>query len=58
MLMKVINTGSQKGNCYVLKSDKEEILFLDCGCKYSYILKGISYQISKAIGCLLTHEHG
>ena len=58
MLMKTINTGSQKGNCYILKSNNGETLLLDCGCKYSNILKGISYKTSNVIGCLLTHEHG
>lgn len=58
MFMRVINTGSQPGNCYALKSESGEILFLDCGCKYSEILKGISYRISDVSGCLLTHGHG
>ena len=46
MFMRVINTGSQLGNCYTLKTESGEILLLDCGCKYSEILKGISYRIS------------
>lgn len=58
MFMRVINTGSQPGNCYALQAESGEILLLDCGCKYSEILKGISYRISDVVGCLLTHEHG
>lgn len=58
MFMKIINTGSQPGNCYALKSESGEILLLDCGCRYSEILKGISYRISDVSGCLLSHEHG
>lgn len=58
MFMRVINTGSHSGNCYALKSESGEILLLDCGCRYSKILKGISYKISGVSGCLLTHEHG
>lgn len=58
MFMRVINTGSQPGNCYALKSESSEILLLDCGCRYSEILKGISYRISEVSGCLLSHEHG
>ena len=46
MFMKIINTGSQPGNCYALKSESGEILLMDCGCRYSEILKGISYRIS------------
>ena len=41
MFMRVINTGSQPGNCYALKSESSEILLLDCGCRYSEILKGL-----------------
>lgn len=58
MFMKVINTGSQPGNCYSLKSESGEILLLDCGCRYSEILKGIYYRISDVLGCLISHEHG
>lgn len=56
--MRVINTGSQSGNCYALRSEAGETLLLDCGCRYPEILKGISYRISDVSGCLLTHEHG
>lgn len=41
-----------------MQSESGEILLLDCGCKYSKILKGISYRITDVVGCLLTHEHG
>lgn len=58
MFMKIINTGSQSGNCHALKSESGEILLLDCGCKYTEILRGISYRISEVSGCLLSHEHG
>ena len=58
MFMRVINTGSQSGNCYALRSEAGETLLLDCGCRYPEILKGISYRISDVSGCLLTHEHG
>lgn len=58
MFMRVVSTGSQAGNCYVLVSDSGEILLLDFGCQWRKILKGIDYQISKVVGGLLTHEHG
>lgn len=58
MFMRVISTGSTKGNCYALQSNTGEILLLDCGCKYKKILRGIDYQISNVAGTLLTHEHG
>ena len=62
MWLKVINTGSQYGNCYALISGDMrgdgEILLLDCGCKFKDILRGINYRIADVTGCLLTHIHG
>lgn len=58
MFMRVISTGSTKGNCYALQSSTGEIVLLDCGCKYKKILRGIDYQISNVSGVLLSHEHG
>ena len=58
MFMRVVNTGSTHGNCYVLKSNSGEMLLLDCGCKYKDILKAIDYRTSDVSGVFLTHEHG
>lgn len=56
--MRVISTGSTKGNCYALQSSTSEIVLLDCGCKYKKILRGIDYQINNVSGVLISHEHG
>lgn len=56
--MRVISTGSTKGNCYALQASTGEIVLLDCGCNYKKILRGIDYQISNVSGVLLSHEHG
>lgn len=58
VFMRVISTGSTKGNCYALQSSAGEIVLLDCGCDYKKILGGIDYQISNVSGVLLSHEHG
>ena len=58
MFMRVISTGSTKGNCYALQSSAGEIVLLDCGCDYKKILRGIAYLISNVSGVLLSHEHG
>ena len=58
MLLKVISTGSQAGNCYALIADDGEILLLDFGCEPNKILRGIDYKISDVCGALLTHMHG
>lgn len=56
MIMRIVNTGSKKGNCYALCSENE-ILLLDCGCDKKSIQRTINYDISKIVGCLLTHRH-
>ena len=58
MLLKVISTGSQAGNCYALIADNGEILLLDFGCEPKKILQGIEYKVSDVCGALLSHEHG
>lgn len=57
MLLNVISTGSQAGNCYALIADNGEILLLDFGCEPSKILRGIGYKISDVRAALLTHAH-
>ena len=58
MLLKVISTGSQAGNCYALIADNGERLLLDFGCEPNKILRGIGYRVSDVCGALLTHMHG
>ena len=57
MLLKIISTGSQAGNCYALIADNGEILLLDFGCEANRILRGIEYRISDVCGTVLTHVH-
>ena len=57
MLLKVISTGSQAGNCYAMIADNGEILLLDFGCEANRILRGIEYRISDVCGTVLTHVH-
>lgn len=55
MLLKVLGSGSS-GNCYLLQGEKE-ILILECGLTYKTILKGLNFNLSDVIGCLVTHSH-
>lgn len=55
MKLQVIGTGS-KGNCYVL-SNQEEALIIECGVKFDKIQKALDYNISKVVGCLMSHSH-
>jgi phosphoribosyl 1,2-cyclic phosphodiesterase len=55
MKMKVLASGSS-GNCYFLQN-QNETLIIECGIPYKDILKGLDFNISNALGCLVTHEH-
>lgn len=57
MNLKVLSSGSI-GNCYILESDKGEILIIDAGVSFSEIQKAINFQYKNVIGCLVSHEHG
>lgn len=56
MLLKCIASGS-KGNSYVLMSDTE-ILLIEAGVRLLQVKKAIDFQVSKIVGCLISHEHG
>lgn len=54
-MIKVIATGS-RGNFYILDTG-EEILLLECGINIKDIKKALNFDLSKVVGCLLTHSH-
>lgn len=56
MLLKCVSSSS-KGNSYVLESDNE-ILLLEAGIKLLEVKKAIGFQVSKVVGCIVSHEHG
>lgn len=55
--MKVTVLGSSSaGNCYVLKSETGSLL-LEAGIPFAKLQKGLNYDLSHVVGCLITHEH-
>lgn len=54
--LKVIGSGSQQGNTYIIEAGNERLL-LDLGCKWSDIMQGLNYDISNCFA-LVTHLHG
>ncbi len=48
---------SSKGNCYAIYADNGEILLLDAGMPRKEIFKGIDFNISGVVGCLVSHGH-
>lgn len=55
MRVKVLGSGSG-GNCYLLQG-KNETLIIECGINYREILKGLDFNLTNIIGCLVSHEH-
>lgn len=53
--LKTLATGSS-GNCYLL-STENETLILDCGIPIKEIKKGLNFDLSKVVGCVVTHVH-
>lgn len=56
MKLKVIGTGSQ-GNAYIL-SNENEALLIECGVNINDIKKALNFDLSKVVGCIISHEHG
>ena len=48
---------SSAGNCYLLTSNIEETLILDCGIPIKEIKKGLNWNIKDVVGVLCTHKH-
>lgn len=56
MKLKIIGTGS-KGNAYVLYNEHEALL-IECGVNIVKIKQALNFDLSKVVGCIVTHEHG
>lgn len=55
MKLQIISTGS-KGNAYIL-SNGDEALLIECGVNIKDIKKALDFDLSKVVGCIVTHEH-
>lgn len=55
MKLKVLGSSSS-GNSYILESPTGSLL-IECGLPWKQIMQGLNYDISKVVGCLVTHEH-
>lgn len=56
MQLKVVGTGS-KGNCYILENE-QEALIIELGVRFEEVKKALNYNLSKVVGCIVSHEHG
>lgn len=58
MKLRVLGSSS-RGNCYLLQSDKTgEVLALEAGVRFDKVMHAVAFQISRIVGCCVTHEHG
>lgn len=55
MRLKVLGSSSS-GNCYILENG-HECLVLEAGIDFKEVLKALNFNITKVVGCLITHEH-
>ncbi len=55
MILKVLGSSS-RGNCYVLENEREALI-LEAGIKFSEVKRALNFNITKVVGCLITHEH-
>lgn len=57
MFVRCVGTGSS-GNSYALHDNDGKILLLDLGLARKQILRGIGFNVSDVVGCVVSHEHG
>lgn len=56
MELKIIGSSS-RGNSYVFET-MNTALMLEAGIKFTEVKKALNFDISKLMGCFITHEHG
>lgn len=56
MTLTVLGSES-KGNCYLVESGSG-ILIIEAGIRLSEVKKALNYDLSRVVGCLVTHQHG
>jgi phosphoribosyl 1,2-cyclic phosphodiesterase len=56
-MSKLITLGSgSSGNAYILECENESLL-LECGISFDKIKIGLNFDLSKIVGCVVTHGH-
>ena len=47
---------SSAGCCYLIKSEGEQLL-IECGISLKKIREALNFDLSRVVGCLISHEH-
>lgn len=56
MTLRIVGSGSS-GNCYILENDSEALI-IELGVRFEEVKKALNYNLSKVVGCIVSHEHG
>jgi phosphoribosyl 1,2-cyclic phosphodiesterase len=56
MELKILGSSSD-GNCYIFDNGKEALV-VECGISFQEVKKAVDFDISRIVGCLISHEHG
>ena len=56
MELKILGSSSA-GNCYVFDNGKEALV-VEAGVPFNEVKKAVDFDISRIVGCLVSHEHG
>ena len=56
MELKILGSSSS-GNCYVFDNGIEALV-VECGISFNEVKKAVDFDISRIVGCLVSHEHG
>lgn len=54
--IKTLSSGSH-GNCYILECDNEQLL-IELGISWKDVLRGLNFDLSRIVCCLVSHRHG
>lgn len=52
-----VQASGSSGNSYILENENEALI-LDCGVNYKATMKALDFNVSKIVGCCVTHSHG
>lgn len=56
MELKILGSSSA-GNCYVFDNGMEALI-LECGISFEDVKRSVNFDISRIVGCVVSHEHG
>jgi len=57
MQLRVVNTGSQGGNCYLFEASNATLI-VELGVAFKTIKESLRFDMAEVCGAIVTHEHG